>query len=142
MRTHDCFLNKKDPKSYFKKYNSNKFNTVNASGGIINSSFNSSHAHSNSITHKNYTRHSIDLEKQYVLQKKYHDSLNNYPNSRYTPTGYESSDRPNSVIDSINQKSSQDSSTLVPSSNKLEMYKIKNHGKVNNTRYSHHNSVQ
>ena len=66
--------------SLFRKYNSNKFNTINASGGIAGKSYNPAHSQSNTInTRKHTTRHSIDLEKQFLLQQKYHDSLNNYP---------------------------------------------------------------
>lgn len=93
-------------KNYFKKYNSNKFNTINAASGFVNQSIqNTSQSHVQStiqsqkgIKHK--TRHSIELEKQYVLQKKYQDSLQSYPH-RYTPTGYDSVGRPSSVIDTF-----------------------------------------
>lgn len=58
-------------KGFFKKYNSNRFNTLNSSSGMVNNSMNAGHVRSsinqNKIGHK--TRHSIELEKQYKLQK-------------------------------------------------------------------------
>ena len=89
--------------NFFKKHNSNKFATLNTSSGMVSTSMNMGHIKSTinpgaGKSHK--TRHSIDLEKQHKLQKKYQDSLKAYP-QRYTPTGYDSSNRPSSVIDTI-----------------------------------------
>lgn len=59
-------LESNSKRGHFKKYNSNRFNTVNISGGSVNRSQHPSHS---SIKSKYQTRHSIDLEKQYLLQK-------------------------------------------------------------------------
>lgn len=125
----------------FKKYNSNKFNTINASG-VMGSRGNPSHSHSNSLGTRKYdNNHSVDLEKQYVLQQKYKASLQNYPQTRLTPQAYESLERPNSVTGSIKLRKSYD---FNPKNAKLDMYNLNKNSsrKLSNSRYHGQGSAQ
>lgn len=72
-----------------------------------------------------------------MLQKKYHDSLNNYPQTRLTPKNYESIERPNSVTGAIKLRKSYDSNHISREDHKLEMYSNKSSNqKLSNARYA------
>jgi hypothetical protein len=124
----------------FKKYNSNRFNTINASGGFLNSSYTPSHTNSNTNSRKHTSRHSIDLGKQSLLQKKYKDSLNNYPQKRLTPHTYETIERPNSVTGSIKLRKSHDFNNFPGKNSSLDMYALKQAKLKSGSRYSNHGS--
>lgn len=122
----------------FKKYNSNKFNTINASAGIINKSYDPGYSSSSKIGRHHKGSHSIDLENQMLLQQKYNDTLSNYPNNRMTPQVYDSIERPNSVTGGIKIRKSYDFNNLGGKNQKLKMYQA-NKGskqKLGSSRYS------
>jgi len=78
--------------------------------------------YTNNISKKTPPRHSIELEKQYFLKKKYQDNLNKYHKTALTPGSYESQNRPNSVTRSIKLRKSHDSSHAFIKNSQLEMY--------------------
>lgn len=125
----------------FRKYNSIKFNSINASGGIGNRSYNPDSINT-SMNIKKHTSHSIDLENQLVLQQKYTDSLQNYPNTRTTPHVYESVERPNSVTGNIKIRKSHDFSNFAIKNTNLDMYQNTKGSKqkLSSSRYSNHSS--
>lgn len=124
----------------FRKYNSNRFNTLNTSGGILNSSYTPSHNNSNTQSRKHTTRHSVDLEKQNLLQNKYNDKLQNYPQTRLTPQTYESIERPNSVTGSIKIRKSHEFGKFSGKNSNLEMYEHNKSKLKTSSRYSNHRS--
>ena len=96
-------------RSFFKNYN-NKFNTITNPEASVVASY---------LPHQNITpsmaseqtkfgRHSIDIDKQYLIQKKFNDGLNKYPKTRYPSHEYDSVERPNSVSGTIKLRRSQD----------------------------------
>ncbi|CAI2375933.1 unnamed protein product [Moneuplotes crassus] len=96
----------------------------------------------NRITKNSQSRHSNELERQYMLKKKYNEKLQNYPHTRLTPGSYDSQDRPNSIAGSIKLRKSHDSSQSSLKSNKLEMYDNKKYNSSkNHFRKSENNQV-
>lgn len=133
-------------RSFFKKYNSGGFHTINAKNDSIDASYNSQ-INDSTIQPDGHSgsKNSLDLKKQYLLQKKFDESLKQYPKNRYTSQEYDSVERPNSVSGTIKVRRSQD---LIKYNTKnhheLEMYKLGqgSKSKLTSSRYSNQNFTQ
>ena len=106
--------------------------------------YNSSNSKSNSVKNRgNNTSHSIELERQSMLQQKYYENLSNYPPNRLTPQAYESIERPNSVTGSIKLRKSHDFNTVTNKNYLLDMYTNKpGKHKQKDSRYAHQRSAE
>jgi hypothetical protein len=106
--------------------------------------YNSSNSKSNSVKNRgNITSHSIELERQSILQQKYYENLSSYPQNRLTPQAYESIERPNSVTGSIKLRKSHDFNTMTNKSYLLDLYTNKSSKhKLKDSRYSHQRSAE
>jgi hypothetical protein len=106
--------------------------------------YNSSNSKSNSVKNRgNNTSHSIELERQSILQQKYYENLSSYPQNRLTPQAYESMERPNSVTGSIKLRKSHDFNTMTNKSYLLDLYTNKSSKhKLKDSRYSNQRSAE
>lgn len=96
-------------RSFFKNYSNNRFNTISGADSSAKSYLpNQNTTPGNENEQKQFGRHSIDIDKQYLLQQKFNEVLNKYPKSRYSPHEYDSVERPNSVSGTIKLRRSQD----------------------------------